>query len=626
MSDTRPLPSNPSLEFERKAAKALLKSLRAGDSAAIARAHARHDAISASTAAQAKLADAQLVIAREYGFTSWPRLVRYFGDMARHNASDQGGRAGWRFVRSAAELEGSVRQLLAGHQNRMELAGRTFAAYVPRFYGLTLPQVFDSVVSESDARLAVARTHGCSRWEDVLRTAAESERLRQMDPWHVDEFFEANQAIRAGDLAALVRIVEQNPGMLEGNTDDGPGVQRLLRAALSWHDRSAPHEVADIIAWLVSRGADLSSVVTPYLLGVMRMRTDRVAWLLELGADPNWIAPNGLSVLDHALLRWWNGEAVDVLAARARHRDALWIAAGLGDVAGVARWFDARGNVRAEARRDRPDFSAAHPSHAMPMIPEPSDEELVWESFVVAVMNERASVIEYLAQRGVDVNSRMWEQPVLLVAVGNGWTRSVEALLRCGADPDLRGSHPATTAREMARDEWVERPRPAFRRIVELLGFDPDALLAEHHARPVPEPEFSSRIPEVLLLAGDDAHRCSETVVTVEHLLFGLIRARCGAQAMLKHASRMDVRRFARHYRDRLLPHHERVDGQALVLSAAVETALADARALSKARRREQISAEHILLALVQHDDTPIAQLLREFDADLGRLRRELER
>jgi hypothetical protein len=30
-----------------------------------------------------QLADAQLVIAREYGFTSWPKLVRYFGDVDR---------------------------------------------------------------------------------------------------------------------------------------------------------------------------------------------------------------------------------------------------------------------------------------------------------------------------------------------------------------------------------------------------------------------------------------------------------------------------------------------------------------------------------------------------------------
>src|SRR5919204_6657772 len=83
MSALRPLPPRLSLEFERKEAKALLRRLRAGDPEALARARARHPAIDASESSQIRLADAQLVIAREYGFASWPRLVRYFGDVDR---------------------------------------------------------------------------------------------------------------------------------------------------------------------------------------------------------------------------------------------------------------------------------------------------------------------------------------------------------------------------------------------------------------------------------------------------------------------------------------------------------------------------------------------------------------
>src|SRR4051812_26786204 len=78
----RPLPPRPSLEFERKEAKALLRRLRDGDPEALARARARHPAIGAPARDRIRLSDAQLVIAREYGFASWPRLVRYFGDVA----------------------------------------------------------------------------------------------------------------------------------------------------------------------------------------------------------------------------------------------------------------------------------------------------------------------------------------------------------------------------------------------------------------------------------------------------------------------------------------------------------------------------------------------------------------
>lgn len=70
----RPLPSRPSLEYERKQAKALLRRLRAGDPDAVARAGERHDTLRQSAGADITLADAQLVIAREYGFASWPRL------------------------------------------------------------------------------------------------------------------------------------------------------------------------------------------------------------------------------------------------------------------------------------------------------------------------------------------------------------------------------------------------------------------------------------------------------------------------------------------------------------------------------------------------------------------------
>lgn len=70
------LPASPNLEQQRKRAKDLLKAARAGDSAALqcfARSHPRLGA-SPTLRNDVRLADAQWVIAREYGFTSWARL------------------------------------------------------------------------------------------------------------------------------------------------------------------------------------------------------------------------------------------------------------------------------------------------------------------------------------------------------------------------------------------------------------------------------------------------------------------------------------------------------------------------------------------------------------------------
>jgi ankyrin repeat protein len=71
---SRVLPDRPSLEQLRKQAKDLLRDAHAGDAGALAR-------ITAAThpegGARISLADAQLALAREYGFTSWPRLAHH---------------------------------------------------------------------------------------------------------------------------------------------------------------------------------------------------------------------------------------------------------------------------------------------------------------------------------------------------------------------------------------------------------------------------------------------------------------------------------------------------------------------------------------------------------------------
>src|SRR5438874_2505944 len=60
------LPPSPSLDQLRHQAKELLRAANAGDGAAISRIEAVSDRVT--------LAAAQLALAREYGFASWPKL------------------------------------------------------------------------------------------------------------------------------------------------------------------------------------------------------------------------------------------------------------------------------------------------------------------------------------------------------------------------------------------------------------------------------------------------------------------------------------------------------------------------------------------------------------------------
>ena len=75
---SRPIPPRPSLEFDRKQARALLDALRQGDDDAVRRLRAHHPRYRAGDPARdIALHDAQLVIAREYGFASWPRWRQF---------------------------------------------------------------------------------------------------------------------------------------------------------------------------------------------------------------------------------------------------------------------------------------------------------------------------------------------------------------------------------------------------------------------------------------------------------------------------------------------------------------------------------------------------------------------
>ena len=71
---TRRLPERPDLQQLKRQAKELLDAYLAGDESAAAEVKRFHDAADPATFA---LHDAQLVLARNYGYGSWPKLKAY---------------------------------------------------------------------------------------------------------------------------------------------------------------------------------------------------------------------------------------------------------------------------------------------------------------------------------------------------------------------------------------------------------------------------------------------------------------------------------------------------------------------------------------------------------------------
>src|SRR6516225_7974029 len=78
----RQLPARPNLDQLKRQARDLLNAHRAGDEDAVRRIRASHPRLSQASEADVRsarftLSGAQLVIAREYGFVSWPKLKEY---------------------------------------------------------------------------------------------------------------------------------------------------------------------------------------------------------------------------------------------------------------------------------------------------------------------------------------------------------------------------------------------------------------------------------------------------------------------------------------------------------------------------------------------------------------------
>lgn len=78
---TRPLPNDPSLEHLRKQAKRLRSAARTGNAEALAQVREFHPRVGQAPAGLS-LTDAQLVIARSYGFASWAKLRQHLSEIA----------------------------------------------------------------------------------------------------------------------------------------------------------------------------------------------------------------------------------------------------------------------------------------------------------------------------------------------------------------------------------------------------------------------------------------------------------------------------------------------------------------------------------------------------------------
>jgi ClpA/ClpB-like protein len=616
--DVRPLPGAPSLEYERKEAKSLLRQIHAGDADALRRVYSTHPvALRDRRPDKLKLADAQHVIAREYGFASWPRLVEYFEELERHRNAPRHNSSDDRLER----FEESAKWIVRRHQRGDPIVARELAHFVPRFYARPIAEILATPISEDEARLVVARERRRMSWKELIDRASASRARRDQTMWESANtpFASARIAMRDRDVDALAAILDEHPELLTPSVVDREWRHTLAGMALNFEREAKTADSRRLTDLLASRGVDVQRELDERLLGWPHdgWRPEIVRWYLDRGANPNWMPPNGITVLEHAIVRYKNGACVDLIAERVTPRRALWIAAGLGDVAGVRSFIAGKGKLTAEGRLNRPDTMAMGWFVGLPPHHEADDLEIMWEAFQIAGWNGRWAVMDALLDAGLPVDHAPMGMPLVIEAVGNLLVPLAEYLVTRGADLDREWGSPVnSSARSLARPRVENDHDPHNEHARRMLAIcnagTPEEILAEMDAKRQSPPPPDERAMRVMQLAADDAARQGQSAVTTENMLVGLLRVSDGVFAEFFMGTGTDMPKLRALIGARLLPDIDPLDGQELPADAVAEAALRVAAAEADSRRRECVAPVHLLRGILSQDTGPAARLLAE--------------
>ncbi len=426
------LPSTPNLDHLRRQAKDLLKELRAGTPDASARFRDHHP--QPPDTANAQLSDAQLVLAREYGFASWPRLKQHVEQLTEVQGRVDRLRAEF----AAGDRETKRRLLKPAHaQNRFENYDPDAAS-----------------ISEADARLLVANAEGYAFWNKY-------ESYLYLDP----AVQAVISAVRVGDLAKLRTLLQDDPaaasprwvpgfaappqipndsiplfciseGIFRGTNQESNGYE-LARALL------AAGAVADC-----EEGLPLISAVSFGAIGVVEA-------LLDAGAAVDGVDGDGVP-MGYAMLFAFT-EIAELLSARGAKLD-LRFAAGLGRLDLVKEWFAADGSLKpgAGALADPYGFEWKR-SGESPIRCERTRPNILSQALCFACVHGRLETAAFLLEQGAAINAIVpgldTRATVLHLLAGMDERRLavVRFLLDHGADPAIRDQQYHATALNWAR-------------------------------------------------------------------------------------------------------------------------------------------------------------------------------
>jgi ankyrin repeat protein len=409
---TRALPEKPNLDQLKRQAKDLLNAFHSGDPAAIAEVRTHYaggpamshgsDADAPSGAEAFQLSDAQLVIARAYGFASWPKLKAFVDGVtitrfvAAVNAGDL--ESVGRLLRQRPEL---VHMDTAGNNEHRGLhyaVLRRDAAMV-RLLMQSGADARKGIWPHRDATTAYALAKEREYAEIVAVIEEEEQRRRQQtscpNATVSPEQDRINEAIRAGENATAIRMLETESSLIRAC--DRSGGTPLHAAA------QAANEA--MVEWLLARGAGVDKKdlrgftpldraalgVKPYNDGAKRFPAVAML-LLDRGAEVS--LPAAIALGDTAHIRELVRADPNLLRQEIRWNEggALTLAVKHGQLEVVRLLLDLGMDV--DERTMLQELEEPTPSWGAPL----------WH----AAWAGRLDIAELLLDRGADPNANLY--------------------------------------------------------------------------------------------------------------------------------------------------------------------------------------------------------------------------
>ncbi len=485
---TRSLPENPDLAQLRKQAKDLLKAFHAGDAGVAQQVRLWYPG---AVPQQFQLSDAQLAIARAYGFSSWPKLKAFIDGVTvgRFMAVVEGGDTA--AVRAMLRRRPELVHMDTAHDNEQRALHRAVLARDAAMVRLLMQAGADpdqGVFPHRDATTAfvIARDRGYGDIVDIIeqekakRTGAPGQdEAPAREPLDAGRESGVRDAIAQGDAARVRELVSRNPGVLRDITWRRGG---LLSVAVN-------NGHIDIVRLLLDLGADpdertmlqeleepTESWGGPLWCAAQGGRLEIAELLLDRGADPNGnVYASGWPLLN-AYRR--NDEPMKRLLTARGAKMQPYMAAEFHDTAEAARMLaaDAGEDLAQELAWSAAGSGCASIlAMALPRLRWPRDDPR-WHWILIQPMRRADGdpaheglfrSLALLLEHGIDANvtKRFGQTPLHFTAARDGVheadrTRFASMLLDSGARLDLRDhllqSTPLGWACRWGRSELVE--------------------------------------------------------------------------------------------------------------------------------------------------------------------------